>query len=94
MASSAARHAFVTIAVASFLSVVACGSPVLSGVGNVAKGFVTKPAPPDPSTPEGQKLQAGCAVCKARFAGCTTCQTEFSKCTFEQAMDTYGYCKL
>jgi hypothetical protein len=94
MASSPARYACVAIAVASFLSVVACGSPVLSGMRNVAKGFVTKPPPPDPSTPEGQKLQVGCAVCKSRFAGCTNCQTEFSKCTFEQASDTYGYCKL
>ncbi len=70
------------------------GSQVLSGFGSVAKGMVTRPPPPDPSTPEGKKLQEGCAICKARFAGCTTCQTAFSQCTFEQASDTYGYCKL
>jgi hypothetical protein len=94
--SRSVRSVGLAIAIASVFSM-ACsgsGSPVLTGLGNVAKGMVTRPPPPDPSTPEGKKLQEGCAVCKARFAGCTTCQTAFTQCTFEQASDTYGYCKL
>jgi hypothetical protein len=94
--TSRIRSLGLLIAIVSALTVACSGStsPMLTGFGNVAKGMVTRPAPPDPSTPEGKKLQEGCAICKARFAGCTTCQTEFSQCTFEQAMDTYGYCKL
>jgi hypothetical protein len=80
------------VVVAASFSVAACaGSP---GVGRMAQGLFTKPAPPDPSTPEGKKLQEGCATCKARYHQGQISESQFSTCTFEEADDHFGYCKL
>jgi hypothetical protein len=85
------QHRTVSVLVA--LAFVATGCANIPYVGSLA----ANPPPPDPSTPEGAKLEKACNLCKARFPGCRAtapCSSEFQKCTFAEAMDTRGYCRL